>query len=200
MLIDSTLVGEPSAPECIQAQDAPVLVLGIGNVLLGDEGVGVHVLRALEQEPSLARVRLLDGGTGGVNLLAEFDGVRAVLLVDATRDGSPAGTVRYRQPRRVGELPRGLGAHDFGLKDLFAAAALLGRMPELHLYTIAVEHVQPMCTELSPAVAAAVPDVVARVAAHAAKLGAAYSVDGCVRCEITNAACTSPTDAQSIRR
>jgi hydrogenase maturation protease len=170
-------------------------VLGVGNVLMGDEGVGVQVLRRLELEPSVPGVRLLDGGTGGVNLLAEFDGVTAVILIDATRDGRPAGTITYLQPRRVGELPRGLGAHDFGLKDLFAAAALLGRMPELHLYTIAVEEVRPMCMELSAPVAAALPSVVASVLALADRLASAYlsglNHSGCAR-----AACTSPTDAQ----
>lgn len=76
----------------------------------------------------------------------------------------------FLQPEFVGELPRGLGAHDFGLKDLFAAAALLGRLPRIHLYTISVETVQPMCIELSAAVAAAVPEVVQTVHALAARL------------------------------
>ena len=165
LLLDSTLVGEAfaSAPSADAA--ARVLVLGIG-----DEGVGVHVLRALEQGPPLPGVRLLDGGTGGVNLLPEFDGIDAVLLVDATRDGRPAGTLTHLQIVRVGELPQGLGAHDFGLKDLFAAAALLGRLPRLHLYTISVEVVAPMCTELSPPVAAAVARAAAAVRHHAAAL------------------------------
>jgi hydrogenase maturation protease len=72
----------------------------------------------------------------------------------------------------VGDLPRGLGAHDFGLKDLFAAAALLGQLPNIHLYTVSVEELKPMCTDLSPAVAAAVPEVVHAMHAHAARLAA----------------------------
>lgn len=170
-LIDSTLVGEPYAQPRPEAGGAAVLVLGIGNVLMGDEGVGVHVLRRLEREPAQAGVRLLDGGTGGINLLVEFEGAEDIILIDATRDGRRAGTVTFLQPRAVGELPRGLGAHDFGLKDLFAAAALLGRLPRLHLYTISVEEVRPMHTELSPAVAAAVPVVTDAVRRRVDELG-----------------------------
>jgi hydrogenase maturation protease len=142
----------------------------ISNLLMGDEGVGIHILRQLEQAEPIAGVRLLDGGTGGVNLLREFDGAGDIILVDATRDGRAAGTITFLQPNFVGELPRGLGAHDFGLKDLFAAAALLGRLPRIHLYTIAVEEVRPMCTELSPEVAAAMPAVIEDIRARAARL------------------------------
>ncbi|RFC45122.1 MAG: hydrogenase maturation protease [Verrucomicrobia bacterium] len=171
-LIDTTLVGESFAicPP-INASDR-ILVLGVGNLLMGDEGAGVHALRWLEAEPPLAGVRLLDGGTGGANLLGEFEGRRAVILIDATRDGSAAGTVVYRhlQLGRSFDLPPSLSAHDFGLKDLFAAAALIGTLPEIHLYTIAVQTLHPMCTELSPEVEAAIPEVVHSVHALAARL------------------------------
>jgi hydrogenase maturation protease len=147
-----------------------VLLLGVGNWLMGDEGVGIHVVNALEAQPPLFGVRVLDGGTGGINLLIEFDGVSDIVMVDATIDGKPEGTITLLQPKRVADLPRGLGAHDFGVKDLFAASALLGKMPNIYLYTISVETLVPMCTELSPAVAAAVPEVVQAMHAHAARL------------------------------
>jgi hydrogenase maturation protease len=171
-LLDATLVGESATASPPDAVGARVLVLGVGNILMGDEGVGIHVLRQLENERPVAGARLLDGGTGGVNLLVEFDGVDDVVMIDATMDGRAAGTVTFLQPGRVAEIPRGLGAHDFGLKDLFAAAALTGRLPRLHLYTISVEDIKPMCTELSPVVAAAIPEVVHAVRALAARLAA----------------------------
>lgn len=169
-LLDTVLVGENFAATRASRADDRVLVLGIGNLLMGDEGVGVHVLRGLGQVPALPGVRLLDGGTGGVNLLLEFGGAADIVLVDATRDGLPAGTIAYQRPERVEEIPRGLSAHDFGLKDLFAAAALLGNMPRLHLYTVSVEEVRPMCLELSSAVAEAVPALVCVMHAHIAML------------------------------
>jgi hydrogenase maturation protease len=91
-------------------------------------------------------------------------------MIDATRDGRPAGTVKLLRPKTVGAIPQGLSAHDFGLKDLFAAAALLGAMPDVHLFTISVEEVKPMCIELSPPVAGAIPEVLHAVRALAARL------------------------------
>ena len=172
-LIDNPLAREPAVVLTDDSsQPARVLVLGVGNLLMGDEGVGVHVLRRLEQAMPVAGVRLLDGGTGGINLLLELERVRALVLIDATRDGQRAGTVTRLQPRSAGDLPRGLGAHDFGLKDLFAVAALLDQLPAFHLFTISVEQIQPMCLELSPAVAAAVPDVAHAVHLLAGQLAA----------------------------
>ena len=173
-VLDSSLVGEAAAtPQ--PAAPAKVLVLGVGNVLMGDEGVGVHLIRRLEQEPVTPGVRLLDGGTGGVNLLGAFDGVRAILLVDATRDGRTPGSITDLRPERVGDLPRGLGAHDFGLKDLFAASALLGALPEIHLYTVSVDRIEPMCTRLSKPVAAAIPPLAAMMLGHAGRLAAQHA-------------------------
>ncbi len=173
-LLDTTLVGEAAARPQPSDPAAPVLVLGVGNALMGDEGVGVHLLRELEHHPRIPGVVLLDGGTGGANLLGEFQGRRAIVLVDATRDGSPAGTVcyRYRRECRSFQLPPGLSAHDFGLKDLFAAAALLGTLPEVHLFTVAVETLRPMCTELSPEVAAVIPGLVQTVRELATRIAA----------------------------
>lgn len=159
-----------SRPPGVPQTPARVLLLGVGNWLMGDEGVGIHVVRQLEAQPPLRDVRVLDGGTGGVNLLLEFEGVKHVVMADATRDGRPAGAVALLRPRRVGDLPRGLGAHDFGVKDLFAAAALLDRLPDIHLFTVSVGELKPMCTDLSPAVAAAVPGVVQAMHALAARL------------------------------
>ena len=199
ILLDSQLVGEAHALPAPWTADATVLVLGVGNVLMGDEGVGIHAIRRLEREPALPGVRLLDGGTGGGNLLAEFDGMRAVVLIDATRDGRRDGTIAYLRPQCLNELPRGLGAHDFGLKDLFAATALLGRLPQIHLYTIAVSHVRPMCTALSDAVAAAVLPVVWTVHGHAARLAAAFRPAAGAP-NTASPAPGSPTDAQPARR
>lgn len=150
-----------------------ILVIGIGNVLMGDEGVGIHILRALEAAGSLPGAELLDGGTGGINLLETVSNAAAIVMIDATRDGQPSGTVSLLRPAVVADLPRGLSAHDFGLRDLFAAAALLGRFPEIHLYTISVETIRPMCLELSPEVSAAVPKVVKAIRERVSRLVAA---------------------------
>lgn len=199
MLLDAPLVGEPPTRPGDGNPTASVLVLGVGNVLMGDEGVGVHALRLLENEAPIPSVRLLDGGTGGVNLLAEFDVVRALILVDATRDGQPDGTLTYLVPKRISDLPRGLGAHDFGLKDLFAASALIGRLPELHIYTISVSTIRPMCMDLSVPVAAELPRLVSMIRRHAANLANNFACAVSPHHSAT-AARSLPTDAQPAGR
>lgn len=141
-------------------RDRPVLVLGIGNVLLGDEGVGVHAVRRLEQEAWPPRVKLLDGGTGGFHLLSLFQEFDRIVLVDATMDGQPPGTVRLIRPRFASDYPRTLSAHDIGLKDLVESAALLGLEPDVVLVVVSVKTLpEGLHAELSPEVAAALPRV-----------------------------------------
>ncbi len=139
----------------------PTLILGIGNLLMGDEAVGVHVAREISSRPLPTDVEVIDGGTGGFHLLScltEFD---PVILVDATMDGRPAGTVTVKRARYASDFPRSLTAHDIGLRDLIESAALVAPLPELHLVTISIEAMQPMDTCLSSAVANAIPAAVA---------------------------------------
>lgn len=141
-------------------RDRPVLILGIGNVLLGDEGVGVHAVRRLEQEDWPPHVKLLDGGTGGFHLLSLFQEFDRIVLVDATMDGQPPGTVRVIRPRFASDYPRTLSAHDIGLKDLVESATLLGLKPDVALVVVSVKTLpEGLHAELSPEVAAALPRV-----------------------------------------
>ena len=73
------------------------LVLGVGNLLLKDEGVGIHVIKALENEKLPAHVHLMDGGTGGLHLLSWLQGYDRIIMIDATLDNNPPGTVRLIQ-------------------------------------------------------------------------------------------------------
>lgn len=141
----------------------PILILGVGNLLVGDEGVGVHVLRALMHMDWPGHVHLVDGGTGGFHLLGYFSDYKRIILIDATRDGSTAGTVKVFSPRLPTDFPPNLGAHDIGLKDLISAAALTGPLPEMTVVTVSIEDLKPMELELSPAVRAAVPEVCRKV-------------------------------------
>jgi hydrogenase maturation protease len=141
----------------------PTLVLGIGNLLMGDEGVGVHALRAFDEEPWPSHVTLLDGGTGGFHLLEYLTDYPRLVMIDATMDGAPAGTVSVLTPRYASDFPRALTAHDIGLRDLIESAALLGPLPEVTLVTVSIEEIKSMVTDLSPAVAAAIPEVRRRV-------------------------------------
>ena len=141
------------------------IVIGIGNLLLGDEGVGVHVVRYLEANHILdPGVDTLDGGTGGFHLLQYFHDYERVILVDATKDGRPEGTIDRLQPRYADDYPTTLTAHDIGLKDLLDAIYLLGGEPDVTLFTVSVENISETTVELSPALQAVVPDIARAVA------------------------------------
>jgi hydrogenase maturation protease len=108
-------------------------------------------------------VQVLDGGTGGFQLLDFFRTYSRIILIDATRDGASAGTVRCFEARTPADFPPALGAHDIGLRDLLSAAALLGPLPRIDVITVSVTDLVPMKLELSPAVAAALPEVARQV-------------------------------------
>jgi hydrogenase maturation protease len=142
---------------------AKPLVLGVGNLLMGDEGVGVVALRHLQEAGLAERAELVDGGTGGFHLLELFLENPKLILIDAAADGRAPGTVSLLRPRFARDFPPSLSAHDIGLKDLIESAALLGRLPEVQLITISVTNVSSLGLELSSPVAAALPEVVALV-------------------------------------
>ena len=135
------------------------LVLGIGNLLMGDEGVGVRAIEFLQQDVWPEGVCLLDGGTGGFHLLDYLSSDEPLVMIDATMDGQPAGTVTTLRPKYASDFPRALTAHDIGLRDLVEAAQLTGALPDIDLVTVSIDEITPMHLTLSPAVQAALPAV-----------------------------------------
>jgi hydrogenase maturation protease len=135
-----------------------VLVLGIGNVLMGDEGVGVHVARHMEELGVPPGVEILDGGTGSFLLLDPMQRARKVILIDATLDGNPTGTVRRLTPRFSRDYPRTLTAHDIGLKDLLDTFYILDHPVDVVLFAISIGSLQEIGMELSPEIEARVPE------------------------------------------
>ncbi|BCS35499.1 hydrogenase 2 maturation endopeptidase [Luteitalea sp. TBR-22] len=148
------------------------LVLGIGNLLMGDEGVGVHAIETLAAEAWPADVALLDGGTGGFHLLEVLHTHGEIVMIDATMDGQEPGTVTVLRPTYASDFPRSLSAHDIGLRDMVEATQLTRALPTITLITVSIASVQPMELALSPAVAAALPDVRRQVRAALSPQGA----------------------------
>jgi hydrogenase maturation protease len=125
-----------------------ILILGIGNYLMGDEGVGVHVANRLQKE-NLTDVTIVDGGTGGFHLLGYFEEYETVILVDATLDNNPNGTIRLIKPRFAEDFPKAMSTHDIGLRDMMCALQLLGKMPKIHLFVVSIESLQQQGIELT---------------------------------------------------
>ena len=145
-----------------------VLILGIGNLLLSDEGVGVHAVRCLAQRELLPGVEVLDGGTSGADLVDHLDGRTKVVVIDAASGDGPPGTVYRCEARELIEQEGSLSLHEFGLADSLHMAERLGCAPQ----RVIVLGVQPATMEpgldLSPEVAAVLPGIIRLALAEAA--------------------------------
>jgi hydrogenase maturation protease len=141
------------------------LVLGVGNILLSDDGVGVHVIRLLRERYWFPQeVEILDGGTLGLDLLPYVEGTDRLLVVDAIQMDAPPGTVaRLTGDDVPATLSLKYSPHQMGLSDLMAVARLQGRYPS----EVVLLGVQPASLEtgleLSPPVAAQVETLVQHV-------------------------------------
>ncbi len=143
-----------------QAQGNRVLVLGVGNRLLRDDGIGVHVVERLRQNPDRnPAVSFLDGGTLGLTLLPEIEASDSLIVVDAGALGVAAGDVQVFEGAAMDRqlCGRKSTVHEVAVADLLAAASMSGHAPRRR----ALVAIQPADTTwgLTPtaAVAAAVP-------------------------------------------
>ena len=109
-----------------------VLVLGIGNILLKDEGVGVMLIEAVEQGFVIPDgVELLDGGTAGIELLDHIRGRKLLVIVDAMRNGHPPGAVyRVAGEDVSAAFMTNISPHQLGISNLLATAQLTDSLPE----------------------------------------------------------------------
>ncbi|MCK6551207.1 HyaD/HybD family hydrogenase maturation endopeptidase [Myxococcota bacterium] len=142
-----------------------IVVLGVGNLLLSDEGVGVRCVERLERDHALpAGVRAIDGGTSTHELLEDLEDLDALVIVDAIAGAHASGTlVRLEGDHVPSTFSNTLSPHQHGINDLLAKLALLGRAPKkVVLFGVAPESLALGLT-LSPRVEAALADVCARV-------------------------------------
>lgn len=120
---------------------APVLVLGLGNVLLGDDGVGPALVEQLSSiYDGTDAIECLDGGTQGLALLGYLGGRKALVILDAFSAGGPPGAVTVLNKSKIGcqRFCRATTAHEGNAGELLAAANLLGELPEC-VYLVGVE-------------------------------------------------------------
>ncbi|HYM84063.1 MAG TPA: hydrogenase maturation protease [Candidatus Dormibacteraeota bacterium] len=158
-----------------------LLVLGIGNILLRDEGVGVRVVREVAElgpERLPPGTDVVDGGTLGLDLLPMLEDAAAVVLVDAVDLRAAPGTVHVMRDRELhAPLAQHVSPHQVGVGDLLAAARLAGRLPDL----VSLVGIQPGAIEIglepTPEVEAAVGVAVARVLEELEAFAAALGVD-----------------------
>jgi hydrogenase maturation protease len=140
----------------IEMGAAPIVVLGLGNVLRRDEGLGIRALQMLQERYALSReVQLVDGGTLGLELLAYLEDARRLLVLDAAlTDGPPGALIRLAGEDVPAFLGMRASPHEIGLADLLAVL----RLRDLETEEVVVLGMQPevieLGWELSPAISA----------------------------------------------
>lgn len=140
------------------------LVLGLGNLVHSDDGLGVHAIQRLQLDPRIpSDVVLMDGGTQGLSLLPHISAFQRLLVVDALDVGEAPGTLVRLEGDAVRNLPGKASVHQLGFADLMVALELLGESPE----EIVLLGIQPLSmewgTEVTPKVHEALerlPDLV----------------------------------------
>lgn len=155
------------------ARPTRLLVLGLGNPLCGDDGLGVAaVAELLRRHRPPDGALLLDGGTLGLSLLPHLEDAREAILVDAVRDRAPPGTlVRLEGPDVRPAVEARLSVHQVGVADLVAVADLRGRLPRRLVLLGLVPATLEVGVGLSPAVASGLPALVEAVVEEARRMG-----------------------------
>jgi hydrogenase maturation protease len=144
------------------------VVLGIGNLIMQDEGVGVRVVEALERDHELPEgVTVLDGGTSSMEMLDELSHLDRLIVVDAINAGKPPGTLLRLEGDEVPSFFRTrLSPHQIGLPDVLASLEFMGAEPKEMVILGVQPQAMDLGMELTPVVAARVPELVDQVLAE----------------------------------
>lgn len=143
--------------------DEKTLILGMGNVLLNDEGIGVEVVRALNEVNLPENIDLLDGGTGGFTLLSLFHIYKNMIIIDAALTDDSPGTIRVIEPKFATDFPKSLSTHELGLKDMIESAILLDKMPKIYLIIVTINPQQDMEMTVTPEIKSKIPEVISEI-------------------------------------
>lgn len=142
-----------------------VLVLGIGNILHMDEGIGVHVINyILESGRSFpANVEFFDGGTFGFDLLPMMSGRRKIIIVDALKTDDTPGSIYRFSAEHLVERNYVYSLHDMGVKKLVDMLKLMGEYPEIEIIGIVPQDISTFAIGISDSVRESIPKAVEQV-------------------------------------
>jgi hydrogenase maturation protease len=153
----------PDAPEAEGDKDAQerVLILGVGNVLLSDEGVGVHVANELMKIELPANVSVVEGGTDGFRLLNHITEADRLIVVDAVKGGGEPGSIYRFNIDDVRNTPSGFktSVHQIGILEVIDLSGLICKTPRTTVIGVEPKSLE-MSLDLSPEVSAKIPRVI----------------------------------------
>ncbi len=145
------------------AMSGKTLIVGIGNLLCRDEGIGVHVIEKMKEVELPDHVELLDIGTSTMDLISYLEGVRKLVVIDAMKAGRTPGTIYRCKPEDLLPTDEGpISLHEIGLLETLAMAKKMGR--EIETVIIGVEpKVLDWGMELSEEVKSKIPAIIEAV-------------------------------------
>jgi hydrogenase maturation protease len=157
-----------------------IVILGVGNILLKDEGVGVRVVKELEKNYSFpSHVELIDGGTAGhhlINLVRDFD---EIIVIDAVEGGETPGTLyRFCLDQITFEIPTALSIHEVGVLEVLSQLKLLDKTPRVTFIGIEPRDISPWGMDLSPVIEEKIPEMMELVLKELEELGVQRSLIG----------------------
>lgn len=148
-------------------------VIGVGNILLCDEGIGIHVVRELSSRNDAAGIEYVDGGVAGATLLNLVEGEERIVLVDAVDAPFPPGTVLRMTPGELaGNVEPSWSLHDLNLADTLGMMRLRGTLPAMILLGVVPADIDTYSLDLSEPLAARFGEIVEKVRAEIAAFAA----------------------------
>ena len=146
-------------------QNTRIVILGLGNILLRDEGVGVRLIEELQKRYDFSPpVKIIDGGTAGFGLVTEIEGCKKLLVIDAVKAGNEPGTIyKFRRGDITVKIPQSLSVHDIGFFEALEHWKILGIEPEVTFFGIEPEDMNSWGFDLTSCIQDKMPKLVALV-------------------------------------
>ncbi len=137
------------------------MVLGVGNLLLSDEGVGVHVVKRLMGMELPSGVEVIDGGVSGLGLVDVVTGSDRLIVIDAVRAGGPPGSIYQFGIESLTKYPNTykMSVHEIGVVEVLRLSSLVGKTPKTTIIGIEPKSLE-MGLDLSPEIEAKVPRII----------------------------------------
>jgi len=136
------------------------IIIGIGNILLQDDGVGVHVIERLENEKLPSTVELVDGGTSTLDTLGFFLDYKKVIVVDSLKAGLEPGTIYKIKPEDIKNYKKeNLSIHDVQILDVVKMANMMDKYPEVVIFGIEPEKIS-LNLEMTETMISKIPEII----------------------------------------
>jgi len=141
-----------------------ILILGIGNLLQSDEGLGVHIVNQIAQNVEIPEdVEVVDGGTAGFDLLPLMQGREKIIIVDALVVDDEPGSVYRFKPEQIRSARTRFSLHDVGIIEIIELLKLLGENPDIEIIGVVPEDITTLNMDITPRVRESIPKVIEQI-------------------------------------